>query len=155
MSHIPFFVLSLCFILVHSENVHRKFCRDVDTSMCSVHSVTVDPCINAPRFCRMKRRINHIVTVDFTPRFSADFLNLAVHGDNDNDDNFDDVFMETQNGCKYATCPMNDGEEQSMSVKFNINANFQSSKFPIRMKLWNPENENQACCFTFRASYVN
>ncbi|XP_034832867.1 MD-2-related lipid-recognition protein-like [Maniola hyperantus] len=141
-------LVALCFSVVNSEYVNRKFCPNVDPSKCSIHSVKLDPCADGPGFCLMRREKPYRLSFDFTPRFEAQNLQLSLHSDDDNSGNFKTVIMPAHDACVHQTCPLEDNVRTMYDVDF-VFLKKVYGKFPIQMKLWNGNNESEACCFTF------
>ncbi|KAL0829440.1 hypothetical protein ABMA28_004209 [Loxostege sticticalis] len=140
---------SLC-VAVRSDYVTKKFCRDVDPTLCTVHQVTVDPCPHGPRFCSFISGKTYGINVDFTPHFTAEKLHLAISGDHLNQDSYT-IIKATKRVCEgLLVCPL----EHSVRHNFDLSLAMDipsPGKFPVQVKLWNEEDESQACCFTFHA----
>ncbi|CAG5023493.1 unnamed protein product [Parnassius apollo] len=141
-------LLSLCFLLAKSDYVTKKNCKDVDTSQCSVHNVKVDPCPRSPRLCVIKAEKSYSINVDFTPHFTAKTLKLAMYSDEKKTGAFDSLIKTPEDSCGLVTCPLQAEERKNFDINFSL-AKMSPGKFPIKMKLWNEEDESQACCFTF------
>ncbi|KAG6456253.1 MD-2-related lipid-recognition protein-like [Manduca sexta] len=134
--------------VANSEYVRKKICKDVDSSLCVVHSVIVDPCRQGPSFCLIRPDKSYGMTINMTPKFSASKLKLAVYGDVAQDDSYSVMFRPPKDACDYLFCPMQAEERKLFDMNFSVDKRA-NGKFPLKVKLWNEEDESQACCFTF------
>ncbi|CAH2041189.1 unnamed protein product, partial [Iphiclides podalirius] len=143
-------LVALCFVSVFSEPeyVIKKRCKDVDAEQCRINNVKVDPCPRSPNLCIIKPEKSYSISVDFTPKFSAKSLKLAMYSDEKKTNLFETAVRAPQDGCGLLTCPLQAEERRNFDVHFQL-AKMSPGKFPIKMKLWNEEDESQACCFTF------
>ncbi|XP_063828412.1 MD-2-related lipid-recognition protein-like [Ostrinia nubilalis] len=142
-------IVSLC-VAVQSDYVIKKYCRNVVPTLCSIHQVMVEPCLHGPQFCSFIRGKPYGIKVDFTPNFSAENLRLEISGDHLNSDSYD-VIKTTKRVCDdLLVCPL----EASVRHNFELSLSMDipsPGKFPVQVKLWNEDDESQACCFTFHA----
>ncbi|CAH0625678.1 unnamed protein product [Chrysodeixis includens] len=141
-------LLALSLAAAEPEYVTRKLCKDVDASQCSLHSVIVDPCPQGPNFCVMKRNKSYGVTLDMTPHFSAQKLKLSITSDVDNSGNYSTVIKSPGDACGLLYCPLEDEQRRIFDVYLMLDKRA-SGKFPVKVKLWNEEDQSQACCVTF------
>ncbi|XP_075977405.1 MD-2-related lipid-recognition protein-like [Anticarsia gemmatalis] len=143
------FILLVCisFVVGSPEYVNRKLCKDVDATQCTVHSVIVDPCPQGPAFCTVKTNKNYAVTLDMVPHFSASKLKLSVSGDVDNSGNFTTSFKAPADACSLLYCPLKAEERRIFDVYMMFDKRA-AGKFPVKIKLWNEQNDSQACCVT-------
>ncbi|XP_063538355.1 MD-2-related lipid-recognition protein-like [Cydia strobilella] len=139
----------VCVTAVTCEAVTKKFCDDVNPAVCTVHSVDVDPCPKGINFCSLYRNKPYTLSVDFTPRFSAQNLRLAMYGDDNNDGSFDKTVKTVADPCDLMTCPVDKNIPRFFNLHFTLDKTHGTAKFPVKFKLWNGDNESQACCFTF------
>ncbi|XP_073946526.1 uncharacterized protein [Choristoneura fumiferana] len=141
--------LCVCVSSVVSETVTKKFCNGVDLSQCTIHNAAVDPCPKGINFCSLKRNKPYTLTVDFTPRFSAQKLKLAMYGDDNNDGTYDKVVKTPGDPCDLLSCPVYGGIPRIFNMHFTLDKTLGDAKFPVQFKLWNADDESQVCCFTF------
>ncbi|CAH2090603.1 unnamed protein product [Euphydryas editha] len=141
------------FIFVHSEYVNRKSCKDVNPTKCSIHSVKLDPCPDGPAFCLLRRNKPYSLAFDFTPRFEASKLMLSIFSDNKNSTLFDTMVTPPVDACQYFSCPLEDNVRQVIDIDF-VYEKKHYGKFPLQVKLWNDEDETEACCFTLNINIL-
>ncbi|XP_045451831.1 MD-2-related lipid-recognition protein-like [Melitaea cinxia] len=145
------FFLFCVFSFINSEYVNRKFCKDVNPNKCSIHSVKMDPCPDGPGFCLLRRNKPYTLAFDFTPRFEANKLMLSIVSDNQNTGSFDTVVTPPVDACEYSSCPLEDNVRQVMDIDF-VYEKKHYGKFPIQVRLWNENDETEACCFTLNVN---
>ncbi|RVE43288.1 hypothetical protein evm_012047 [Chilo suppressalis] len=125
----------------------------VGSSQCAVHSVNVNPCPHGPRFCTFITDKRYSARVDFTPYFSAHNLMVSVSGIPD--DLVSSFEVRTyKNAChKLLTCPLEAHIRQSFDVPlvFDKPILANQNKLPVRVQIWNAEDESESCCLTFWA----
>ncbi|CAH0727245.1 unnamed protein product, partial [Brenthis ino] len=149
-------VLFLCLALfaeVQLEYVNKKFCRNVNQSKCSIHSVKIDPCPDGPGFCLLRRGKPYTLSFDFTPHFDANKLKMSIYSDNDNSGTFNTAVTPPLNACQRHACPL----EEDVRTVFDTDFVFDTKahgKFPLEFKLWNEDDESQACCFSFKVNML-
>ncbi|KAL4708215.1 hypothetical protein ACJJTC_016874 [Scirpophaga incertulas] len=143
------FFAALC-ILVNAEDVHKKNCSPLYSTECVVHSVAVEPCRHGPKFCAFVAGKRYSVSVNFTTYFTAENLKVAVSTDYE-DSGVLSVLKTYKDACRsLLMCPVEAHVRHSFEVPLAFNKRVQG-KFPVQVKLWNEDNESQACCFTFKA----
>ncbi|CAB3240739.1 unnamed protein product [Arctia plantaginis] len=136
------------FVVADPKYITRKLCKDVDSSQCTVHSVIIDPCVQGVGFCTMKINKNYAVTLDVVPRFSASKLKVSIKADVNNNGNFTTTIKVPSDACDMMYCPLQSQERRIFDVYMNLDKKA-SGKFPVEVKLWNEDNESQACCVNF------
>ncbi|KAJ0175932.1 hypothetical protein K1T71_008106 [Dendrolimus kikuchii] len=143
-----FLIFVLCAAFANGDIVTRKLCRGADPLVCRIHSVQVDPCHYGPAFCMINTNKSYGVTLDIIPQFAADKLKLAVYADVDNDGTFSSLIQAPVNACELTTCPVR--PEDRKTINFNLKMNkMGSGKFPVKVVVWDKENETLSCCTTF------
>ncbi|XP_026332561.1 MD-2-related lipid-recognition protein-like [Hyposmocoma kahamanoa] len=143
------FVFILIVAFANAENLNKKFCIGEDNTKCSIHSVILDPCPEGPAFCTLKRNKQYTITVDLTPQFSAKTLKLALFADDTNKGLFDKTVKIPMEACDVLTCPMEANVRRLFDVDFVLGKTLGTEKFPLKVKLWNEDDDSQYCCFTF------
>ncbi|VVC88731.1 unnamed protein product [Leptidea sinapis] len=141
------YLLLSCVVFTQAELVRKKLCKDVDSSQCLVHNVDLEPCPDGPAFCLLRRNKPYQIKVDFTPKFTAEKLQMSVSSDSKKDGAFNTTVIPATNACDIVKCPLQD-ERQTLATAFTISKRSRG-KFPIQLMLWNEENKNQTCCLTF------
>ncbi|KAI5638190.1 ML domain-containing protein [Phthorimaea operculella] len=141
-----------CFVLkvkLLNEYLIKKLCDDADYSQCSVHNVVLDPCSKGGSFCTIKRTKRYTLSMDFLPKFSADRLELAMYADEENTGTFNEIVKTPADACDMLTCPIDAETRRIFDIDFSLGKTFSIGKYPIKVKLFNKDDDKQGCCFTF------
>ncbi|XP_068630738.1 MD-2-related lipid-recognition protein-like [Battus philenor] len=142
------FLISLCFLCVSSDYVIKKNCKEATPSLCSIHNVVVEPCLRGPRLCIVKPEKSYSINVDFTPHFSANGLKVAMYSDEKKTNSFETAIKTPADGCGLVACPLVAEERKNFDLQFTL-AKMSPGKFPIKMKIYDEDDETRQCCFTF------
>ncbi|XP_049875515.1 uncharacterized protein LOC126373391 isoform X2 [Pectinophora gossypiella] len=144
-------LLLLCLLgisCVNCEYLFKKLCSD-DPHQCEVYNVILDPCEDGKNFCTINKLKHYTLSIDFLPKFSANKLNMSMLIDDKLTDTFDGEVKVPSDACEVLTCPVDAQTRRLFDVRFKLGKSIAVGKYPVKMKLFNSENEKQSCCFTF------
>ncbi|XP_072742573.1 MD-2-related lipid-recognition protein [Anoplolepis gracilipes] len=151
--------LILTVFAVYAEVVHWTPCPEVDyvdndTSVCTIHEVTVDPCREAEerKPCSLKKGRNASITFDYTTHFNSEtLLSRAYWASEIVDLPFLGMPLDAcSSNC--TICPTTPGVRQTYTVLLPISKKFPSRTYDLKWKLWGAEEK--LCCFMFQIKLV-
>ncbi|XP_028028915.1 uncharacterized protein LOC114242094 [Bombyx mandarina] len=136
------------YAFVQGEFVFKKKCRDVDTSLCTVHNVMVEPCGEGPIFCALKKNKPYSISLDVTPHFSANKLQAVIKGDVQNQNTFSTTFTRSAEYNDLLDNTLSEGKRTHIQLQLAVDKRA-SGKFPLEVRVWDEDDTSHVCCSIF------